>query len=250
MLHRQLQDCWVWRGERFSRGQAWVDLLLMANHKDVKIPFGESIEVIQRGQFITSINKLSEKWGWSFNTVKKFLNLLENDNMLIRKSDNTKTLITIVNYEVYQYSEDRKIDDVDRPIDRPTDEPIDRPTDREGANLLTDQLTPNNNDNNDNNDNKNIKRNIKEKKPPRRFTPPTLEEVKAYCQERRNGIDPERFIDFYQSKGWKIGSNPMKDWKAAVRTWEKRDAKPQEAPKENSKLKALESYYMQEGTDG
>lgn len=80
----------------------------------------------------------------------------------------------------------------------------------------------------------------------KRFTPPTLEEVKAYCQERRNGIDPERFIDFYQSKGWKIGSNPMKDWKAAVRTWEKRDAKPQEAPKGDSKLKALESYYMQE----
>ena len=87
---------------------------------------------------------------------------------------------------------------------------------------------------------------IEKKKPQKRFTPPTLEEVKAYCQERRNGIDPERFIDFYQSKGWKIGSNPMKDWKAAVRTWEKRDSKPQEAPKENSKLKALESYYMQE----
>lgn len=86
----------------------------------------------------------------------------------------------------------------------------------------------------------------REKKPQKRFTPPTLEEVKAYCQERRNGIDPERFIDFYQSKGWKIGSNPMKDWKAAVRTWEKRDAKPQEAPKGDSKLKALESYYMQE----
>lgn len=80
----------------------------------------------------------------------------------------------------------------------------------------------------------------------KRFTPPTLDEVKAYCQERRNGIDPERFIDFYQSKGWKIGSNPMKDWKAAVRTWEKREAKPQEAPKGDSKLKALESYYMQE----
>ena len=86
----------------------------------------------------------------------------------------------------------------------------------------------------------------REAKPQKRFTPPTLEEVNAYCQERRNGIDPERFIDFYQSKGWKIGSNPMKDWKAAVRTWEKRDAKPQEAPKGDSKLKALESYYMQE----
>lgn len=54
-----------------------------------------------------------------------------------------------------------------------------------------------------------------------RFTPPTLAEVKAYCKERGNNVDPERFIDFYESKGWMIGKNKMKDWKAAVRTWEK-----------------------------
>lgn len=56
------------------------------------------------------------------------------------------------------------------------------------------------------------------------FTPPTLEEVKAYCLERKNKVDAERFIDFYQSKGWFVGKNKMKDWKAAVRTWEKEDA--------------------------
>lgn len=59
--------------------------------------------------------------------------------------------------------------------------------------------------------------------PPRaaRFTPPTVEEVKAYCRERENNVDAERFIDFYASKGWKIGKNAMKDWRAAVRTWER-----------------------------
>lgn len=55
----------------------------------------------------------------------------------------------------------------------------------------------------------------------KRFTPPTLEEVKAYCLERRNGIDPQRFISSYESKGWMVGKSPMKDWKAAVRTWER-----------------------------
>ena len=55
----------------------------------------------------------------------------------------------------------------------------------------------------------------------KRFKAPTLDEVKAYCQERKNNIDPERFIDYYTAKGWKIGKQPMKDWKAAVRTWEK-----------------------------
>ena len=65
------------------------------------------------------------------------------------------------------------------------------------------------------------------KKATSRFIPPTLDEVKAYCIERNNNVDAEQFIDFYTSKGWKVGRESMKDWKAAVRTWEKRkDRKP------------------------
>ena len=56
----------------------------------------------------------------------------------------------------------------------------------------------------------------------KRFTPPTLDEVKAYCNERHNGIDAQYFIDYYTSKGWMVGSNKMKDWKACVRTWERK----------------------------
>ena len=54
---------------------------------------------------------------------------------------------------------------------------------------------------------------------------PTLEEVKAYCSERGNKVDPERWFDYYTSNGWKVGKNPMKDWKAAVRTWERGESK-------------------------
>lgn len=54
----------------------------------------------------------------------------------------------------------------------------------------------------------------------KRFTPPTLAEVTAYCRERQNAVDPKRFIDYYTANGWKVGKNSMKDWKAAVRTWE------------------------------
>lgn len=57
----------------------------------------------------------------------------------------------------------------------------------------------------------------------RGFQPPSLEEVQAYCKERNNHVDPERFIDFYESKGWMVGKNKMKNWKACVRTWEQRD---------------------------
>lgn len=62
------------------------------------------------------------------------------------------------------------------------------------------------------------------------FTPPTPDEVRAYCKERGNAVDAERFCDFYTSKGWMIGNQRMKDWKAAVRTWEKRDTTPRTAP--------------------
>ena len=56
----------------------------------------------------------------------------------------------------------------------------------------------------------------------RRFTPPSVEEVNAYCKSRGNGINGNEFVDFYSAKGWMIGKNRMKDWKAAVRTWEQR----------------------------
>lgn len=57
----------------------------------------------------------------------------------------------------------------------------------------------------------------------RRFTPPSVDEVAAYCRERGNGVDAQRFVDFYASKGWKVGSSGMKDWRAAVRNWERQD---------------------------
>ena len=59
-----------------------------------------------------------------------------------------------------------------------------------------------------------------------RFRKPTLEEVQAYCLERQNGLDAQRFIDYYESNGWKVGRNSMKDWKAAIRTWEGKEKKP------------------------
>lgn len=77
------------------------------------------------------------------------------------------------------------------------------------------------------NKNKNQNKNTEQeedKKRIRRFSPPSLEEVTEYCKSRGNHVDPENFINFYESKGWKVGNSPMKDWKACVRTWEKRDS--------------------------
>ena len=95
----------------------------------------------------------------------------------------------------------------------------------------------------DSKDNIDSKENIQTTKSGR-FTPPSVEEVRAYCEERKNGLDAETFVDFYTSKGWKVGGNPMKDWKAAVRTWEKRhanDATPA-APSAPRKSKADQAF--------
>lgn len=59
-----------------------------------------------------------------------------------------------------------------------------------------------------------------------KFKKPDVFEVAAYCRERQNGVDAQAFVDFYESKGWMIGKNPMKDWKAAVRTWERQRNTP------------------------
>ena len=68
-----------------------------------------------------------------------------------------------------------------------------------------------------------------------RFVKPTVDEIRAYCEERQNGIDPQTFYDFYEGKGWRVGNTGMKDWKACVRTWEaRRRGEPPQRKKENA----------------
>lgn len=82
----------------------------------------------------------------------------------------------------------------------------------------------------------------------KRFSPPSVEEVCAYCQERGNGIDPEAFVDFYAARGWKYGAGrPIVDWKAAVRTWEARRRAEQPATTETYRPRA---YHLERDEDG
>ena len=69
-----------------------------------------------------------------------------------------------------------------------------------------------------------------------RFTPPSVDEVNDYCNQRNNLVDAETFIDFYQAKGWMVGKNKMKDWKACVRTWET-NRKQRSKPKQQGTIK-------------
>ena len=109
-IHRKIIDNFLWEDKPFSRGQAWIDLLLMANHEDKKVMFGGKIVEIKRGQKITSIRNLCERWGWSNSKVKYFFQQLKCEKMLDYKSDSKKTLYTIENYNDYQDKEETKND--------------------------------------------------------------------------------------------------------------------------------------------
>ena len=73
-----------------------------------------------------------------------------------------------------------------------------------------------------------------------RFQKPSLDDIRAYCISRSNQVDPEQFFNFYESKGWVVGKTPMKDWRAAVRTWEKREKEVAPRKRENRRESVLE----------
>ena len=123
-LHRDIMGHYLWTEDRFSKGQAWIDLILMANHKDKKIIMNNKFVEVKRGTFITSIRKLSQRWQWHHHTVEMFLNLLESDNMITRSSTRMCTLIAIVNYEKYQGFDSFDDADVSTPISTPVSTPI------------------------------------------------------------------------------------------------------------------------------
>jgi hypothetical protein len=193
-IHRKLQCHWLWEDKPFSKGQAWVDLLLLANHEDTKFLHGGQLVDAKRGDVITSEVKLMGRWGWSKTKVRTFLEMLEKDSMIVKKADNKKTTLTLVNYGVWQDSQTAKEPQKDFK--------------KTSKRLQKDTI---NNVNNSNNENKYIYA----------FNPPPIEEVRQYCQERKNTVDAQKWHDFYSAKGWMVGKNKMKDWKAAVRTWEK-----------------------------
>lgn len=107
-LFREIQEDWTWQSLPFSPGQAWVDILLLANHATKKVPFDGGFVEVERGQFITSIRKLGNRWGWSRTKVINFLTSLQNDNKISVFSDTKKTVITVVKYDYWQGCRDTK----------------------------------------------------------------------------------------------------------------------------------------------
>ncbi len=105
LLHRQIQDHWIWTSdERFDDRSAWIDLLLMVNHEDAKIPYNKGFMIVKRGQKLTSQTKLAARWHWSRARVKRYLERLQKDGMIVIDCTGNNTLITLVNYDNFQPS--------------------------------------------------------------------------------------------------------------------------------------------------
>lgn len=206
-LYRKMID-WDWWTDSYVV-HVFVYLLLMANHKARK--FGN--RTIKQGQFLTSIRAISRDLNLNERTVMRALKTLYESNTISVVSDRQNgTLITICKYNEYQSIEQNAVVLDTTPNTTPN-------TTRDTTRDTTKQELKND---------KNVKNNSI-----CRFTPPTLEQVVEYCKERKNNVDAQRWFNYYTANGWKVGKNSMKDWRAAVRTWENatRTSQPAPAPK-------------------
>lgn len=203
VLNREILD-WEWYGDLKTK-VLFLHLLLTANHKEQKWQG----KVINKGELITSIAHLSAETGLSQREVRTALNHLKSTGEVTVTTTNRFTLIYVVNWGKYQ------------DFDSDNDKQNDKPTDNQAT---SDRQANDKPATTNNKGTKEQRNNIEiEDKPTKRFTPPTVDNVKAYCSEHGYNVDAERFVDFYSSKGWLVGKTKMKDWKAAVRSWHSRN---------------------------
>lgn len=269
-LHRKLMDDPLYFAEPFSKMQAWIDLLLLANFAD-RVTFIRGNRVtIKRGQVAYSREWFSGRWRWSRGKIDRFLDMLERENMIGRQKSAVITCISILNYDTYQDngSTDRS---VNRSADRSANGSADRSANRSAeiepntliintyehdfnldgsadrsADGTTDETTESTTDGTQHN-NIYINTHTKEKNKIKKesaaeFVRPSTAEVAAYMAAQGTPIDARRFVDYYNSVGWCIGTRPMADWKAAARMWARTDqVRAAEAAKKEAERRQREA---------
>ena len=192
--------------------KVWVWCLCKATHEPRKHLVGNQLVELEAGQFVFGRKSAAEELKLSDSSVYRYMQILQKLEMLNIKSNNKFSVVTVMKWDFYQGR-----DDVDQQqVEQQTNNK--RTTSEQQVNT-----------------NKNVKnvKNVKNISPPnispprgdapQRFTPPSVDEVSGYCQERGNGVDAQAFVDFYASKGWMVGKNKMRDWRAAVRNWERKE---------------------------
>jgi len=138
--HRKIQEHWIYKEHRvFSKFEAWTDILLNVNHCEAKVFIKGTLFTVKRGDSINSLETWSKRWNWTKSKVRRFLELLQSDEMIVIKNEHKTTRLTVCNYDSYQ--DKRNADETQTKHRRNADETRVKPNKNEK------------NDNNDNNDN-------------------------------------------------------------------------------------------------
>lgn len=198
-LHRKITDKAYYRKDS-EKVHLWVHLLMCANRKEREEQLGGKPIICKPGEFTTGRKQLADETGISESKIERILTYFEKIEQQIEQQKTTANrLISIVNWGEYQTSEQH----IEQQVNN------DRTTTEQRVNTLQEYKED------------------KNKKKEENVIPPTLEMVSKYCISRKNKIDPQYFIDWNGARGWMIGKSKMKDWQAAIRTWERRDNKTQ-----------------------
>lgn len=220
---RSSVDNRLYLAEPFDKWHAWEDLVLTATYQPRSVIVrGVTVE-LDRGEVLASEEYLARRWQWSRGKVRRFLNYLSQKTVqqIVQRKNNVCTVIAICNYEEYQGdgTADRFTDgqqtDIPKNSKKIRSKEIDTIT-QANQSIINNTIpcvsdeTPERKSESDT-----------EKRARKKFVPPTLDKLKAYIEEAKlEHIDPEAFIDYFTSNGWKVGGKgPMKDWKAAARNW-------------------------------
>lgn len=214
-IYQSILD-WQWHDDPMMVS-FWIHIISLAKFKDCKY---RGIE-LKRGELATNYDDLAELVGITNRQVRTCVERLVKDGSILKKTASKKVVITICNYDYYQQSDETKWHD---------DGTMTAQSSHDNGNITADYINKNDRKKEER---KNYPTDSKKESSPR-FQKPSIIEIAAYCQLRDNGIEAQHFYDYYESVGWKVGNKPMKDWQAAVRTWEinHRPQKPQqEKPK-------------------
>lgn len=215
---------WEWYKDEHTKG-LFLHCIIKANWKDCNF---KGVK-IKRGEFVTSIPVLQDELSLTSNEVRTAIKHLKKTGEITVKPYSKFSVITVVNYDLYQTESHSNNSQITYKQQTSNIQTADK---SQSINSLLTTIEEVKNDSKEEVKQENMEECISPPLPPsqgeteekpkrKRFTPPTIEEVQAYCTERNNDIDAQAFIDFYESKGWMIGKNKMKDWKAAIRTWER-----------------------------
>jgi len=250
-LSRKITEMDGYFGERFSRCQCWVDLLLLAEWRPQRLFYIRGIKVvIERGQVAISFKELSQRWLMSINTVRKRIAEMIDDERIECICTQPINVFKIVKYNDYQ---DCTKSDMQKNTENKAHTGIFSGASDTQNDTQSDIQSDTQNDTPYKNNKEYKENNIKEesikKKSVSRFLPPSIEEVEIYIQEKGYDVDAEQFVNFYESKGWFVGSNKMKNWHAAVATWQKRNSERKQKTNKNKNDNAGNSENKRGGAE-